>query len=371
MNTFKTITFVFVALWMATHSARSFGQDAQALKDMALAATNAPAPEGAANFHHVRLNVTDPEQSSAYYQKFFSAVPLKFRGVADAVFTDRSYIIFNKVDKPAPENEGTALWHIGWGGIDGPSEHKWRTEQGIKWAVDLTPVGGDFAHFMYAAGPDKEEVEIWTGTPNQRFNHVHLLAKDPNVTRDWYIDNLGAMGDKKYIPNPGPLPKDVSFDSDVQTVFTKVWNTTAVLDGVMFNIFSKPDETSFWYNGKPIKEFQKSDGHAINHIAFSYPDIQPVFDRMKKNGVEIVKEISWNDELKIKSFFVRGPDKVLIEILEAAPLPQSSWQNHLPSKTGNGDQSNLFHLHPHPHEDGTQQHPHVGPSQISDAQTSK
>ena len=31
----------------------------------------------------------------------------------------------------------------GWGGIDGPSEHKWRTEQGIKWAVDLTSVGGD------------------------------------------------------------------------------------------------------------------------------------------------------------------------------------------------------------------------------------
>ena len=27
-----------------------------------------------------------------------------------------------------------------------------------------------------------KEVEIWTGTPNQRFNHVHLLADDPNVT---------------------------------------------------------------------------------------------------------------------------------------------------------------------------------------------
>ena len=146
-----------VALGFSALVATAHGHEGHPLKDAALAATAAPAPKGAANFHHVRLNVTDPKASSAYYQKFFSAVPVKFRGVADAVFTDRSYIIFNTVDKPAPVNEGSALWHIGWGGIDGPAEHKWRTEQGIRWAVDLTSVGGDFAHFMYASGPDKEE----------------------------------------------------------------------------------------------------------------------------------------------------------------------------------------------------------------------
>ena len=318
------------ALGFNALAATAHGHEGHPLKDAALAATAAPAPKGAANFHHVRLNVTDPAASSQYYQKFFSAVPVKFRGVADAVFTDRSYIIFNTVDKPAPVNEGSALWHIGWGGIDGPSEHKWRTEQGIKWAVDLTSVGGDFAHFMYASGPDKEEIEIWTGTPNQRYNHVHLLAEDPNVTRDWYIDHLGAMGDKKHIPNPGPLPEDVTFDSDVKTVFTSVWNTTAILDGVIFNIFSKPDESSFWYNGKPIKEFKKSDGCAINHIAFSYPDIGPVYKRMKSKGVEIVKEIAVDEKLKMKSFFVRAPDNVLVEIVQADPLPEGSWTRHVP-----------------------------------------
>ena len=327
----KSNSFQMFALAVIGIGALALPTQGHPLKDAALAATAAPAPKGAANFHHVRLNVTDPAASAHYYQKYFSAVPVKFRGVADGVLTDRSYIIFNTVDKPAPVNEGSALWHIGWGGIDGPSEHKWRTEQGINWAVDLTSVGGDFAHFMYACGPDKEEIEIWTGTPNQRYNHVHLLAEDPNVTRDWYIDHLGAMGDKKYIPNPGPLSKDVSFDSDVKTVFTSVWNTTAVLDGVIFNIFSKPDEGSFWYNGKPIKEFKKTDGHVINHLAFSYPDIEPVYDRMKADGVEIVEEIAWNDELKMKSFFVRGPDGILVEIVEADPLPDSSWLRHVHS----------------------------------------
>lgn len=69
-----------------------------------------------------------------------------------------------------------------------------------------------------------------------------------------------------------------------------------------------------------------------NHFAFSYPDIQPVYGRMKANGVEIVKDIEWNDELKMKSFFVRAPDGVLVEIVEADPLPDASWLDHVDNK---------------------------------------
>lgn len=163
----------------------------------AAARAGAAAQDQPARFHHVRLNVTDPKASIAYYQKFFSAVPVEFRGASDAILTDRSYFLFNAVSKPAPSNDGTALWHVGWGGIDGPSEHKWRTEQGMEWNTPLVEVGipgGGHAHFMYATGPDKEIVEVWTGTPWQGYNHVHLLTHDVNATRDWYIDNLGAKG---------------------------------------------------------------------------------------------------------------------------------------------------------------------------------
>ena len=40
-----------------------------------------------AHFHHVHLNVTDPAESSRFYQRVFGAVPVKFRGSADALFT--------------------------------------------------------------------------------------------------------------------------------------------------------------------------------------------------------------------------------------------------------------------------------------------
>ena len=123
----------------------------------------------------------------------------------------------------------------------------------------------------------------------------------------------------------------MKFSDPIKDVFTKVWNTAVQVDGVTFNIFVQPDEPVFWWTGEPIKEFEKTDGHVINHFAFSYPDIEPVFKRMKADGVEIVKEIAWNEKLKMKSFFIRGPDKVLIEIVEADPLPESSWRRHVHS----------------------------------------
>jgi catechol 2,3-dioxygenase-like lactoylglutathione lyase family enzyme len=108
-----------------------------------------------------------------------------------------------------------------------------------------------------------------------------------------------------------------------------IWQTQ--VDGVTFNIFGMPEKPTFWWPDEPIKESAKSDGHVIDHYGFSYPKIQPVHDRMKADGVEIVKGIAWNEDLQMKSFFIRAPDGVLIEIVEADPLPHASWFRHVHS----------------------------------------
>jgi len=215
-------------------------------------------------------------------------------------------------------------------GIDGPSEYKWRTGRGMEWNLDITTVGKDMAYFMYASGPDHEIVEVWTGTPYQRYNHVHLLTKDVNLTRDWYIDNLGAKGPKTPLPDPGKPPAGMNWANP--KVFDSVWQTQIAVDGVLFNIWGLPDEPVFWWPHEPILQFEKTDGHVIDHYAFSYPDIAPVFARMQREGVEIVKEIAWNEELQMKSFFVRAPDGVLVEIVEADPLPDASWLHYVRSE---------------------------------------
>lgn len=74
-----------------------------------------------------------------------------------------------------------------------------------------------------------------------------------------------------------------------------------------------------------MRELKKTDGHVIDHIAFSYRDIDAVFARMKAAGVEIVEPITYEETLRMRHFFIRSPDKVLVEIVEAKPIPSGVW----------------------------------------------
>ena len=128
------------------------------------AATAAPPPPQApaAHFHHVHLNATDPKATIAFYKKFFGANDVRYRGLSDGLFSEKSFILLTKVTTPPPIGLGTSLWHIGWAGVDGPSEFAWRTKEGIGVQTPVTPFGSNY--YMYFWGPDHEVIEIWTAS---------------------------------------------------------------------------------------------------------------------------------------------------------------------------------------------------------------
>jgi catechol 2,3-dioxygenase-like lactoylglutathione lyase family enzyme len=281
------------------------------------------------HFHHAHLNVVDIDASIAYYEKIFGAPRIKFRDIADAVLTDRSFFLFNKVDKPAPWEMISGIYHLGWGGVNGPSEFEWRDKLGVEWQTGLNSLGENY--YMYAYGPDKEVVEVWTGFRHNRFGHVHLFSDDVKAATEWYVENLGVKGPARIAPKPPKAPAEFSngLATNPGGVFRYLW-TSAVStnNGVTINIFAKPsDDTVNWWSDPPVGDLVASDGRVVDHLAFSYRDIEPVFEHMKKNGVEIVKPIRHDESLNMKSFFVRGPDKVLIEIVEARPLPGGVWES--------------------------------------------
>ena len=270
-----------------------------------------------ANFHHIHLNVTDPAKTIEFYEKFFGGVSTKYRGGADAVFTDRSFLFLNKVDTAPAWEMTTGLYHIGWGGVDGPSDFEWRDREGVQWETPLNALGTN--HYMYAFGPDKEVVEVWTGFHHHRFGHVHLFADDVNASKNWYRDHLGLTASAD-TPKPPKAPADLDLESGPpMQVFRYLWSGSVRTDNdVTINVFAKPSlDTINWWSGEPLGDLIATDGRVIDHIAFSYPDIDPVFKRMKDAGVEIVRPIANDEKYGVKSFFVRGPDKVLIEIVEA------------------------------------------------------
>ncbi len=278
-------------------------------------------------FHHTHINAVDPAKSIEYYKTMFSAAKVKYRGISDAVLVDRSFILFNKVAAPAPWKLESGIYHIGWGGVDGPSEFEWRSKNGMEWQTGLSTLGTNY--YMYAFGPDKEVVEVWTGFQHERFGHVHLFSDDVGAATQWYVQNLGVTAPGRVSPKPPKAPDGFKSDPKNPTdIFRFLWTSQVSTDNdVAINIFAKPSlDTVNWWADEPVGDLVASDGRSIDHLAFSYRKIEPVFERMKANGVKIEDEIKLRPEFGFKSFFVRGPDKVLIEIVEEKPVPEGIWE---------------------------------------------
>ena len=262
------------------------------------------------HFHHVHLNVVDPAATRAFCEKFFGANAVRYRGLSDGLFTEKSFILLTKVLAPAPSNLGTSLWHIGWAGVDGPSEFAWRAKEGIGVQTPITPFGANY--YMYFWGPDREVLEVWTGSKNHRFEHVHLLASNLGKTLRWFKSTLG-------IAPRAPTAPQVS---GVETNYLYV-------DNVKISIMERPAPGApqpDWWPHEVSDSFPQTDGSAIDHIAFSVADLRPALLHMQRAGAVIVHPITRSREYGFSSFFVRGPDGLLVEIVQEASLPEGIWR---------------------------------------------
>lgn len=272
--------------------------------------------EEPAHFHHVRLNATQPAKSMAFYQKHLGAVPIKYRGGTNALFVERSFLLFNKVDSPPPTDLVSGIWHIGWGGVDVPNEYRWLARQGVKFHTTPQPLPGFDNHYMYLWGPDQELIEVNT-MGHHRFAHVHFFADDVNATCEWYAQHLGLRPRRAKVPRP---------KGDPETLLG-IWMNFITCDNVQMIFFGKPDfeKPVSWWRDPPLRDIQPTQGRAIDHVAFSYREIDPVYARMKEAGVAIVAEPATCEPFGFRSFLVEGPDRVLIEIVEEKPIPEGIW----------------------------------------------
>lgn len=266
-----------------------------------------------ANFHHVHLNVTNPAETIDFYTRNFSAISIKYANRVEALFTERSFILLNKVDSPPPSALESGIWHIGWGGKDVPNEAKWLKSQGVRVHTPIYKLGSGYVTYWF--GPDEEVIEVNT-MGHRRFGHVHLFAEDVNETTDWYAKHLGLTPRREHVPKP-----------DLTEV--RAWSNAFRCDNISFIVYGRPDYTPAppWWRWEPLTEFKPTEGRAIDHIAFSYRDIEPVYARMKAAGAEIVEPIGHRPDYNHESFFVLAPDKVLVEIVKAKPIPEGIWDN--------------------------------------------
>ncbi|MCK8482267.1 VOC family protein [Psychroserpens algicola] len=259
------------------------------------------------NFHHVHLNVTDRDSTISYYQKYFGATQVKYRDRVDALFTEKSFLLMNLVDTAPETHVGSSLWHIGWSGVDGQSEFDWRVNEGIAVHTEITPLGDSF--WMYFLGPEKEVVEVYTGNKNHRFEHIHLLSSDVDKTMDWFKYNLGL----------NPVYEEAKQWQN--NMLRWKWNLLTI-NNINIIVFGKPVEEESWWSNEEIKP---TDGSAIDHIGFSTENIEFLINKMRFDELDIVHDIKIDSIHGMKSFFVRGPDGLLVEIVEEKSIPEGIW----------------------------------------------
>ncbi len=254
-----------------------------------------------AHFHHVRLNVQDRAATQEFYQKVFGAIPINFNDKTPGLFTERSFILMNQVNTMPKSNLKTSIWHIGWGGIDGPNEFEWWKNQGVNFYKPLTELGNN--HYMYMYGVNREIIEIYTGGKHHRFNHVHILATDTNKTTDWLMKALN-------------LPESANRSLRVGNIIT--------IDNVQIIVYPSSDDRY-----RPEEQgdvIENTDDSGIAHIAFSYREIEAAFKRISELEFEIVEPIKISELHGLRSFFARATDGILVEFVEAKPIPEGIWE---------------------------------------------
>ncbi len=259
-----------------------------------------------AHFHHVHLNTLDPKAAIEFYTSKFDCEKARFAGMEDAVWAQKSWLLFNKVKTPPPWELTSAIWHFGWGAEDMKAAYQKQLDMKTKFFTPISPIGSSF-YYAYVEGPDHALIEMNTAN-HHRFGHLHLFSEDPVAAGEWYMKHFGAISR----PN-GLSSRTASFISGFQVGP----NASLMLDNVNIIIFpiqySKKAYPEHWHG---IKEMTGTKGRLVDHIGVSFQNLPAALERLRKDGVKVTDEIRSIAGGRIKFAFIEGPDKIRIELVE-------------------------------------------------------
>jgi hypothetical protein len=280
------------------------GGDSMAPTTLACAPRMVTAGDAQLHFHHIHFNSPDPAKDVEFFMKFYGGKPIDFckdaaSGQATpAVQNDRGYFLFTRVAEPADPTLDSELDHVGFASTSPTMElQRLMAMDAPLWPVmdDGNNITGQCKDvmmgtacfsgtFFYTQLPSGARIEVSNspGPSTSGFSHVHLK---------------------------GPLP---DFFSQVLGPALKMGRDSVHVDGVnitntLLNMFEPmpPKETK----GKPI-----------DHLAYSTTDLKSHYDRIKAAGIEIADEIAMRPEYGFKSFFVKSPQGIWVEIVEDTPF---------------------------------------------------
>ena len=81
-------------------------------------------PSSDIDFHHVHMNVVDPEASTMFYVTSFVRATRFVEEGMPGVQSDNVLILFNTVATPASPEWDTPFWHFGWNTTNAKADYE-------------------------------------------------------------------------------------------------------------------------------------------------------------------------------------------------------------------------------------------------------
>lgn len=263
-----------------------------------------------AHFHHLHLNSTDPKAAIEFYTTKFDAEKASFKGLIDAVWTQKSWILIQKVAAAPPSEVVSAIWHFGWGAEDMKATYQKQLDSGTKFATpitDISDIGGGTQmgvfFYAYVLGPDSALIELNTAQ-HHHFGHIHLLSENPVAAGEWYAKHFGV---KSRSTAQARMYRGVQIAP----------SASFMMDDV--NVIIYPVEyarTSKMPGWEERKAFEPTKGRVVDHIGISVENLDDAIARLRKEGVTVTDEPRSIAGGKVRFAFIEGPDKMRIEIIE-------------------------------------------------------
>jgi lactoylglutathione lyase len=234
----------------------------------------------AAAYHHMHLKVPNAEEAVQWYIKHMDCKAVPNR--ANAADCGTALFLFF-VKPPTGPSVGSGANHIGFSFTDLDAKVKALEAAGIKLEGPVRDVKGLFK-LAFLSDPWGTRIEIVQHPEYLGFHHVHLSSAEPAKTLAWYQNLFGGENAK----------------------------LQGMIDGVLYG--------KVWLLAVAAKEpVVPTEGRAIDHLGFSFPDLDAAAADIKKKGVTFQTEpraLTPPSPSAVKISFITGPDGVRIEVVE-------------------------------------------------------
>lgn len=262
-------------------------------------------------FHHVHMNVVDPDASIDFYTRSFEQTRRTTVAGFEALESEAVYVLLDTVAQPASAELDTALWHFGWNSSDLIADYQRLAAQGAVFFRVPPPSG-------HMTAPDGNDVEISPFYPGgggrgpRAFNHVHLMSDAPLCAAEWYERRLGlAPAVVDDAPEDGACTKPFGPRRDPGNQIHTPNARLRVSEIVLF----------IYPNQQPSRALGSPRGRVLDHIAFSVSDVSATLERLQQEGVTILEPMHHFGNTSRPAAMIEGPDRLAIELVERVAEP--------------------------------------------------